>query len=65
MTLLGAVAEMERKFICERQQTEIEAAKAKGVLKAVSRPSRSRGYVRCGPLGMARAPSRRLSGLAG
>src|SRR3954469_18640391 len=27
------VAEMERKFICERQQAGIEAAKAKGVYK--------------------------------
>ena len=33
MTVLGMVAEMERKFIRERQQAGIEAAKAKGVYK--------------------------------
>ena len=33
VTVLGMVAEMERKFICERQQAGIEAAKAKGVYK--------------------------------
>src|SRR3954470_11235310 len=31
VTVLGMVAEMERKFIRERQQAGIEAAKAKGV----------------------------------
>ncbi len=31
--VLGMVAEMERKFIRERQQAGIEAAKAKGVYK--------------------------------
>jgi Resolvase, N terminal domain len=30
VTVLGMVAEMERKFILERQRTGIEAAKAKG-----------------------------------
>src|SRR3712207_7934577 len=38
VTVLGMVAEMERKFIRERQQTGIEAAKAKGVYKG-RRPS--------------------------
>jgi DNA invertase Pin-like site-specific DNA recombinase len=33
VTVLGLVAEMERKFIRERQQAGIEAAKAKGVYK--------------------------------
>ena len=33
VTVLGMVAEMERKFIRERQQTGIEAAKAKGIYK--------------------------------
>jgi DNA invertase Pin-like site-specific DNA recombinase len=33
VTVLGMVAEMERKFIRERQQAGIEAAKAKGVYK--------------------------------
>lgn len=33
VTTLGMVAEMERKFICERQQAGIEAAKAKGIYK--------------------------------
>ena len=33
MTVLGMVAEMERKFIRERQQAGIEAAKAKGVYR--------------------------------
>ena len=33
MTVLGMVAEMERKFIRERQQAGIEAAKAKGIYK--------------------------------
>jgi DNA invertase Pin-like site-specific DNA recombinase len=31
VTVLGMVAEMERKFIRERQQASIEAAKAKGI----------------------------------
>jgi DNA invertase Pin-like site-specific DNA recombinase len=33
VTVLGMVAEMERKFICERQQAGIEAAKKAGVYK--------------------------------
>ena len=33
VTVLGMVAEMERKFIRERQQAGIEAARAKGVYK--------------------------------
>jgi DNA invertase Pin-like site-specific DNA recombinase len=33
VTVLGMVAEMERKFIRERQQAGIEAVKAKGVYK--------------------------------
>jgi len=33
VTVLGMVAEMERRFIRERQQAGIEAAKAKGVYK--------------------------------
>jgi hypothetical protein len=33
LTVLGMVAEMERKFIRERQQAGIEAAKAKGVYR--------------------------------
>jgi len=33
LTVLGMVAEMERKFIHERQQAGIEAAKAKGIYK--------------------------------
>ncbi len=33
MTVLGMVAEMERKFIRERQQAGIKAAKAKGLYK--------------------------------
>ncbi len=33
VTVLGMVAEMERKFIRERQQTGIEAAKAKGIYR--------------------------------
>ena len=33
ITVLGMVAEMERKFIRERQQAGIEAAKAKGIYK--------------------------------
>ena len=32
--VLGMVAEMDRKFIRERQQAGIEAAKAKGVKRA-------------------------------
>src|ERR687894_1157645 len=38
VTVLGMVAEMERRFIRERQQAGIEAAKAKGVYKG-RRPS--------------------------
>src|SRR3712207_937524 len=37
VTVLGMVAEMERKFIRERQQAGIEAAKAKGVYKGRKR----------------------------
>ena len=33
VTVLGMVAEMERKFIRERQQAGIETAKARGVYK--------------------------------
>jgi DNA invertase Pin-like site-specific DNA recombinase len=33
LTVLGMVAEMERKFIRERQQAGIEAAKAKGIYR--------------------------------
>ena len=33
VTVLGMVAEMERRFIRERQQAGIEAAKAKGIYK--------------------------------
>ena len=33
VTVVGMVAEVERKFIGERQQASIEAAKAKGVYK--------------------------------
>jgi DNA invertase Pin-like site-specific DNA recombinase len=33
VTVLGMVAEMERRFIRERQQAGIEAAEAKGVYK--------------------------------
>jgi DNA invertase Pin-like site-specific DNA recombinase len=33
LTVLGMVAEMERKFIRERQQAGIEAAKSKGIYK--------------------------------
>jgi len=45
LTVLGMVAEMERKFIRERQQAGIEAAKAKGVYKG-RKPSVPRGRVR-------------------
>jgi DNA invertase Pin-like site-specific DNA recombinase len=65
VTVLGMVAEMERKFIRERQQAGIEAGKAKGILKAANRPSRSRGCVRCGLLDMAPRPSRRPSASRG
>jgi hypothetical protein len=68
VTVLGMVAEMERKFIRERQQAGIEAAKAKrprGSIKAASRLCRLRGYVRCRPLGTGRPPSPRPSVSAG
>ena len=45
VTVLGMVAEMERKFIRERQQAGIEAAKAKGVYKG-RKPSVPVGKVR-------------------
>jgi DNA invertase Pin-like site-specific DNA recombinase len=38
LTVLGMVAEMERKFIRERQQAGIEAAKTKGVYKGRKPP---------------------------
>ncbi|KQT51968.1 resolvase [Aureimonas sp. Leaf454] len=37
VTVLGMVAEMERKFILERQRAGIEAAKARGVYAGVGR----------------------------
>jgi len=45
VTVLGMVAEMERKFMRERQQAGIEAAKAKGVYKG-RKPSVPTGRVR-------------------
>jgi DNA invertase Pin-like site-specific DNA recombinase len=52
VTVLGMVAEMEHKFIRERQQAGIEAAKAKGVYKG-RKPSIPVERVReCGPLDM-------------
>ena len=45
VTVLGMVAEMERRFIRERQQAGIEAAKAKGVYKG-RKPSVPVGKVR-------------------
>ena len=38
VTVLGMVAEMERKFILERQRAGIEAAKAAGVYAGKGRP---------------------------
>src|SRR4051794_36604723 len=61
VTVLGMVAEMERRFIRERQQAGIEAAKAKGVYKG-RKPSvpvqkvwemREAGH---GPTAIAKAP---------
>jgi len=37
VTVLGMVAEMERRFIWERQQAGIEAAKTKGIYKGRKR----------------------------
>jgi DNA invertase Pin-like site-specific DNA recombinase len=37
VTVLGMVAEMERKFLRERQQAGIEAAKAEGIYNAAAR----------------------------
>ncbi len=59
VTVLGMVAEMERRFIRERQQAGIEAAKTKGVYKgrkptvpvAKVRAMRSEGY---GPTAIAK-----------
>ena len=45
VTVLGMVAEMERRFIRERQQVGIEAAKAKGVYRG-RKPSVPVGIVR-------------------
>jgi DNA invertase Pin-like site-specific DNA recombinase len=45
VTVLGMVAEMERKFIRERQQAGIEVAKANGVYKG-RKPSISLAKVR-------------------
>src|SRR5215217_6858763 len=60
VTVLGMVAEMERKFIRERQQAGIEAAKSKGVYKgrkpsvpvATVRAMREAGH---GPTAIAKA----------
>jgi hypothetical protein len=65
VTVLGMVAEMERKFIRERQQAGIEAAKAKASTRAASHPFRSRGCVRCATLGRGQQSLPRPSGSAG
>src|SRR5215213_2959491 len=60
LTVLGMVAEMERRFIRERQQAGIEAAKAKGIYKgrkpsvpvAMVRTMRHEGH---GPTAIAKA----------
>jgi hypothetical protein len=39
MMVLGIVAEMERKFVLERQRTGLEAAKAKGGVYKGRKPS--------------------------
>jgi DNA invertase Pin-like site-specific DNA recombinase len=39
VTVLGMVAEMERKFILERQRSGVEAAKAKGGVYKCRKPS--------------------------
>ena len=43
VTVLGMVAEMERKFIRERQQAGIGGAKAKGIYKAANPLCQSQG----------------------
>jgi DNA invertase Pin-like site-specific DNA recombinase len=64
LMVLGMVAEMERRFIRERQQAGIEAAKAKGVYKG-RRPSVSVAKVKAMPRrGMAPVPLPKLSGSA-
>lgn len=62
VTVLGMVAEMERKFILERQRAGIEAAKAAGVYAGKGRPKsvpeeeiRRRHAVGEGPTAIARA----------
>src|SRR5215210_8162885 len=61
VTVLGMVAEMEHKFIRERQQAGIEADKAKGVYKG-RKPSIPVERVReCGPLDMGRQSSKVLA----
>ena len=60
MTVLGMVAEMERKFIRERQQAGIEAAKAKGVYKGRKPSVLVTKVRRCMTLGMDQPPSPRL-----
>src|SRR5215208_3116520 len=62
VTVLGMVAEMERKFIRERQQAGIEAAKAKESTRGASHPFRSRGCVRCATLGRGQQSLPRPSG---
>src|SRR3954471_10200367 len=48
VTVLGMVAEIERKFIRERQQAGIEAAKAKGIYRGRKPPTPAFG-LRCWP----------------
>lgn len=62
VTVLGMVAEMERKFILERQRAGIEAAKAAGVYAGKGRPKsmpvdeiRRRDAAGEGPAAIARA----------
>jgi len=62
VTVLGMVAEMEPKFIRERQQAGIEAVRVS--TRGVSRLCRSKRSRTCVPLGMVQQPSPRLLGSA-
>jgi DNA invertase Pin-like site-specific DNA recombinase len=65
VTVLGMVAEMERRFIRERQQAGIEAAKKRVSIVAASPLCLPTAFVRCVPQDARLAPSRRSSGSPG
>ena len=64
VTVLGMVAEMERKFIRERQQAASKPQRPRASTRAANPLSQSRGCAKCRLLDMGRQVSPRLLGSA-